>query len=750
MATTVTIHVAKSAIDALVMDRLHHPPPQVQREVQGEHEGSRFRLRWTRPALTFPDDVAGAVRIGLAFEGGIQLASGRILSCDTFVTATAAPCITNDESGWFIRLTPEHIERGEIHLTYAGAALGTMRAQLGNDLPDDVALAGLREALATAITSFYEEFPDIPLTYGFPTHAIAPENVAIHVYSETHGKALAIALTFPDTSETTGEENAADSTQPPLFVTPLHNVALTVAGPAFGEAFTRSWAARSVPQGQIDALTATLAGATIRFAGKVMNATGQQVPFTLTAYPEIIEDDTLVLVRVEADTEDATVAGLLADEVLHKSLAATAEQALRDIFTPALGTPEGLVPLAWRWYIVRGAVPAMVHFTPQRVEVAAGTLALIGDLPVEPATRDLPDDGPSCDLLVVRGSGDPLDADTAAFTVRVTHQQGVVVPCDYVWQWSLATPIAEHDSSLKVPVPADNEPDATLAPHTRLLPRGVVAITATLIDAFGRIAQAMVEIDTAAHDGAPIPAGAAAIGETPTVAPVVPVTPRAFTQAGMPATNYATAYRATSQRMTVAHPVTPPPRRAWNVIAAVLAIFALLFTAGAFLLARAATSNTGSVVTPTPLVPTATVANTTALPQPQVTVGVTQVPTVTPSPFGRFDTTTTTMQFTCMGSSAGAETLVLSNNGTAPLEWTAHVVDTLPGSTTPWAVVTPDSGTLNPGADNAATITVTPNAGFCAAPVGTTFRLQFTAPNTVPLTVTATQATGTPATTPTP
>src|SRR5579884_1857665 len=153
MATTVTIHVAKSAIDALVMDRLHHPPPQVQREVQGEHEGSRFRLRWTRPALTFPDDVAGAVRIGLAFEGGIQLASGRILSCDTFVTATAAPCITNDESGWFIRLTPEHIERGEIHLTYAGAALGTMRAQLGNDLPDDVALAGLREALATAITS---------------------------------------------------------------------------------------------------------------------------------------------------------------------------------------------------------------------------------------------------------------------------------------------------------------------------------------------------------------------------------------------------------------------------------------------------------------------------------------------------------------------------------------------------------------------------------------------------------------------
>jgi hypothetical protein len=744
MATTVAIHVAKSAIDALVMDRLHHPPPQVQREFLGEHEGSRFRLRWTRPALTFPDDVPDTVRIGLAFEGGVQLASGRILSCDMFVTATAAPRITNDENGWFIRLTPDHIEPGEIHLTYAGAPLGTMRARLGSDLPDEAALAGLREALATAIIHFYEEFPDIPLTYGFPTHSIAPEAAAIHVYSETHGRALIIALTLPDDVIESGGEDMA-SMPPQFFVTPLENIALTISADAFSAAFARGWAARSTLHEDIAELAATLDGEIILFTGEAATETGQHESFTLQAHPEITEDGALILTYIESEvvTKDDTIAAL------HPSLAKLTEQALQDILTPALGKPGGA--LTWFWHVVRGATPGMLRFAPQRVQIAAGMLSLVGELPVEPATSDLPDDGPNCDLRVVRGSDDPLDDDTPAFSVRVTHQQGVVAPCDYAWQWSLSPAPAEHGPLLKVPAAmVESEPDSTLTPHTRLLPRGVVAITATLIDAFGRVAQAAVEIDMSAGDDAPVPAGIVAISETPTIAP------RALTHAGVavparpvvPATNYATAYRATAQRMTVSQPVAKHPRRAWNVIATVLAIFALIFTAGAFLLAHAATSGTENVVIPPPVTPTTTTASSTVL--PQVTAGATPSPTATPELFGRFDTTTTAMQFTCSGGSAGAETLALSNNGTGPLDWTAHVIGTLQDGTTPWAVVSPASGTLAPGAVNAATVTVTPNSGFCSMPAGTTFQIQFTAPAAVPLTIAATQATGTPATTPTP
>ncbi|HKD75397.1 MAG TPA: hypothetical protein VKB76_07880, partial [Ktedonobacterales bacterium] len=458
MATTVTIHVAKSAIDALVMDRLHHPPPQVQREFQGEHEGCRFRLRWTRPALTFPDDAPDMVRIGLAFEGGVQLASGRVLSCDTFITATAAPRLTNDENGWFVRLTPEHIEPGEIHLTYAGAALGTMRGQLGSDLPDDATLAGLREVLATAIVRFYEEFPDIPLTYGFPTHAIAPEAVAVQVYSETHGRALIITLTVSADAAEIAPEDATNAL-PQFFATTLQNLAITVSADAFSAAFARGWAVQSSPREDVIALTATFDGEIILFTGEAATGPEQHEAFSLWAYPEITEDGALIFARVgsETDPADAAIVALIDDVTLHESLARLTERALQDILTPVLGKPGDA--LTWFWHVVRGAAPGMLRFTPQGVQVAADTLVLVGDLPVEPATQDLPDDGPNCDLRVVRGSDDPLDDDTPAFTVRVTQQQGVVAPCDYVWQWSLSPVLAEHGPLLKVPATlAEGEP----------------------------------------------------------------------------------------------------------------------------------------------------------------------------------------------------------------------------------------------------------------------------------------------------
>ena len=724
----VTMQVAKAAIDVVVLERLRHPPAHVPRDHAGTFADATYRLRWVRPALTFPDDLVDMVRIGLGIEGGVHLANGRILSCAAFVTASAKPGCTRDESGWFLRLSLTDIQIGDLVYTYAGKVLDDKQSAVTGGID----LAGLRVAMRDTITQFCAEFPDVPLTYAFPNTAITADDITVHVLSETNGAAITIAL---------GVDRPATG----LRVTPLRNLALVLDAPTITTAFAEVVEAAPLPV-PVASVSVALAAETLDFT--VMLDDAETSVLTLSAHPRI-DDGEWLLEFVPRD--DGTE---LPDD-LYNVLSHLSRVALQHALVALIGTDEGV--LAWTWQAPRVATPFAVTFIPATVSVFAQSLALIGSLPFDTGVDEPVEDSMSFVLEQVSDLTERPEVASLEATLHVARLHNVTPPLDYVWQTLPTSAVQEeHGETLTLRLPdMSTSANDTLPKKTRPLPRDMMRVTATVIDAFGCFAQAESELHTT-PDGiiaTDVPFFDEDVAYPPRrMTPLAP-TPTTFTRGALPNANGAQTHSTVVGTRPVA-PLKSNGVAVQTIFASALVMLALFALGVAVLLAHGVATPVAaaSPTTNIRLTPQITVLPTTLVTvTPAVTATLGASVTATAIPFGRFAPVAgmSALQFICAtdGTTPPA-TLSFANSGTATLSWQAHIIDTLAGTNQAWAVVSPSSGTLGTQTTDIAMLTVTPASGFCVAPATGTYRLQLTGANTVPLTLTATHSPV--ATTPTP
>jgi hypothetical protein len=223
----------------------------------------------------------------------------------------------------------------------------------------------------------------------------------------------------------------------------------------------------------------------------------------------------------------------------------------------------------------------------------------------------------------------------------------------------------------------------------------------------------------------------------------------------------ATQAMATEMRTRLGTAYQPTVRQAQarssilGMLAGILAATALISLLAVVLLTHSTAASTTKQATVFP--PTATLAVTqmphhdTPTPRPP---GGTPLPTVTPEAYGRFQVTPSALVIACTAnttiptatpsvtptSTATATpspsptvtptpvvaNLTLANTGNATVNWHAQTfADSGTGKTPqPWAVVSPNSGTLIPGASTP--VTVTPVTSFCTNTT-TSYFIQFAA-----------------------
>lgn len=727
-ATEATGHViavvlAKSVVDALVLDGLLAPSPTAPREMAGAVEGATFRLRWARPSLTFPPDAPEQVRLGLAIEGGVALPSGHILSADAFVTVTASPEPQRDAAGWRAVLPLRAPDAGDVRLTYLGERLHDGPG-LADGLPTTAQQAIIKHHLREQIVAFVTAMPPLPLSFSLPVPPTTP--AFLHVIAEGQD-AAALALCL-------GEDRAALPT-----VTPMLNVALTLGAERFATAFDAHAASLppAIAAAGIVGLRATLAPRSgVVFAAQVVVGDAAPVAYTIRARPLLLGGPWDILIDAVQPPADlaaddparAFAERPLSDEPLRLALAAMIQRAAGAALAEVLGGDGDAAE--WSWKLPdAGDTQEQARFVPTMAHMSRGMLVLAGRVPTEPRHAEPPVDVASFDL---RLAGEPTTTDDGLrATIEAFGLRGAEVPVEYAWTTSLSPEASlAHGTSLTLTLPRHppHPPDPPRRTRSRPLLPGVVLVSAAVVDQFGRMSRAEMELEqtpqallksisTAAH---PVPTGALS-------------SPAEYLPAAARSGFYTVTH--TLEEVTRALPTRSPT---WRYLAATLSVLALIITFATVLALR---GEREELPTTTPLgksSPTATIAATAtpALQQTPIVATPPIVPSATPTAviYGRFDIAPTTMLFACGGTTRAPLVMTVTNTGTASMSWSAHAVEAIGGVA--WTALAPSHGTLAPRATT--TVTATPVAAFCATPLSAHYRIQFTAPNVVPVTVTAT------------
>lgn len=702
------------------------------------------QVRGVRPTLTFP--TADQVRLGLAVEGGVRLASGRILTVDSFITATATPGVVADAAGWSVRVTFTDAQIDAPRLSYAGRDLPAEPERVALGLPNATELAEMHGALADAIRTLAAGLPELPLT---PTFTGTGADLEVQIAPEMLGAALAVG------------QFASGPRRPwPLVTRPPQTAALLVDGAAFTAAFAASVAPQLATliasQMGLTALAGTCAQDRIWFAAQAnvhLNDTTQPVNATIETLARL-DDGRLRLdverVAVESDpggeTHAQALGKALTADIFCDRLANLAQAALLRAITPIFG--QGAADCSWQWSPPPDTALSPLAFAATQVRLTDGYCALIGAITL-PATGSVLDDVPDLDLRV---DGAPVvQKDGAEIVVTVAAVPPPTAASDSAW-WAMPTGalLPEHGAALAVTLrlapddPAETQPrDGTSAAPRQL------TLQAAQIDAFGRVAAASIDLDAEELMAPPTISAAATFAAS---------RPGNATQALATEmrTRLATAYQPTVRQAQARSSIL-------GMLAGVLAATALISLLAVLLLTRSTAASTSTAIQLTPPPPTATLAVTQVphhnTPTPRPTGG-TPSPTMTPEAYGRFKVTPSALIIACATPTVTptptdtatatatttpaptatpvAGTLTLANTGNATVDWHAQTfADSGSGKMPqPWAMVTPSNGTLAPGASVA--ITVTPDASFCTDTT-TSYFIQFAAPSgevAVPVNVT--------------
>lgn len=744
----VVLQLAKTAVDDLAMGHLRHLTTRIGRSSTATIDGAECRLRWTRPTLTFPPDAPEHVRMGIAIEGGVRLPSGRLLSLDAFVTSAMPPRLTQDDSGWFARFALETPDIGEIQLTYAGQPLPQDATGMALGLPTAAELDHLRAGLRDAIQRLCETIPDLPLT---PSVRLGVPNPVIHAYIWPDSQGAALAFGVHPTTE--GANGAL-----PLRVTPRQTVALLLSVAPLQAALTEAAAAAMPtlpPPFALESLAVAYTDQEIRFtltARAIGDLVGEPMTVEVVTHPTIdggvLELD-LIRVTPPAGATDGT------EKIAVAVQSAAFTQALTAIVRSAIARTLGGVFATDQPVVSLDADAPTGLFTVADVHLGDGYLTLSGTLPGVDEATDPVVDGPTFDLRLTDLVKASASQRPLTLAISVVNQQQVEQPADYAWWTSLDAALrAEHGALLDVRVPED-DPGDTLPRKTRSVPQGVLEVQAALIDAWGRVARAVLEIDlrgdvnvktladsyaTADLVQMPTDAEKALAADTLILDEAANVPGNSAPQVAL--SRMGTRLNATTFRPTMVLPLPQSPAHSslLGMFAGALAMFAVFAALAAIILAHTLNPTT------TPPAPTGTaVAQATYTPIVTPTVATTTTPgaTLTPQPFGRFGVTPGGLQFACTTAQPpsastptptpaplAAQTLTLTNTGTAQVKWT--VSQNAPA----WGNFAPATGTLKPGAN--VTITVTPNSDLCSLPANSGLYLQFNAPNVLSLTVSVT------------
>jgi hypothetical protein len=744
----VMLQLAQPVVAALALARVRQAPAAGSRERSGTVGDARFQLRGVRPTLTFP--APDRARLGLAIEGGVYLPTGRILTLDAFVTATAPVEMSHDAAGWLPQLPLTALELGEVRLSYAGRDLPPDDQRAAQGLPAEADLAPLRAALADEICAFCADLPALLLALPFAAPDLA---LHAHITPEDGGAALTLAATPADTADIAWP----GTTRPP------QTVALLINGDAFAAAFAsvaREQIPRLIaPELGLIALNGTCAQDRLWFAAQARANLDDQPDARLDATLEALvqwEADHLRLAveRVAVESPpggEATAQALgkaLASDIFCDRLADLTQRAFQAAVAPAF--EPALDDLTWRWAAPEERGQPALTFAPTHAHVKDGYLTLLGAVAL-PAAGTVIDDLPDFDLRVV-GAPEPLDGGPATLVrVSATHPRNAAPPCDYAW-WNATTgtPLAQHTSALEVILHATQDDPADTLPHDFT---GVatttdqIALRAALINTLGRVAEAVIDVDLSAL-----------------TRPLAEVPPAAFAASAVTASTRAALTGAQTRFGTAYQPTVRQAQARSSLqgmLAGALAAFAIISVLTAFLLtnSHAAPNSTTASVAPTattaiqitPLPPTAT---------PHPHTAHTPVPTTTPEVYGRFAAAPNPLVLTCVAAAtptpaptdtstpAPAPTvtptpgvLTLTNTGNAQISWQAITYITTGAGTSQqaWATLAPTSGDLAPG--GSVTITITPAPAFCTGAAGT-YIIQFTATAglAVPLNVTATHS----------
>lgn len=720
----VAFELADTTVAALALAPLVATTGYLPHATAGVVAEVSYHLRWSRPALTFPTEAPGTVRLGLTIEGGARWANGRILSLASFVTFTVMPQPAQDEQGHYARLALATPHLGELRLTYAGVALPPEPVRPALGLPLEADLVPVREALRAEILRFIEVLPDLALSPHFASDWAG--QVAISAAASTPALTLSLA---PD---------AVFSNPPPSVVTKRQPAAMLLNSAAFAAAFE----VLAVPQlatllpdsMRMLRLQGTCAQDRVWFAVQarltVDDAAEAEVTATIEAEPRLSDGRwRLVFDRVAvASTPDNALAAqtlgeLLAAEGFHERLMALTQGAILGAITPAMGV--GSADLRWQWPFPPSTSAVGLTFAADHLRVVEGFFALEGTLALPTHAEEL-EDAPEGDLRI---AGAPVALDgglSQQVTVRAVAAHGLTPPLDYAWwQGNGNGLLLEHSPEIAVVLRvAEDDPTYTLPRHlkSRSGPIGRTTLRAAIIDCQGNVAEAITEIDLAelaagaAEPGTPLVGTAAGPGVSRNLA---------TQHATAMTTRVGTAYQPTVTQVQARSSVL-------GMVAGGLAVFAILAVVATFFLTHslAAPGLTAQAThTPAPTQPVATHTAHSPTPTPRPGATSTPGPTATPQPFGRFSVTPDSLQFICTGGTTAPMTLNLANIGQASINWTAKVFGAVSAGTTvqPWAAVAPTAGTLAPGAS--VTITVTPAASFCQAPSAQSYTLQFAAPN---------------------
>jgi hypothetical protein len=718
----VMLELAQPVAAALALARVRRHLAQAAR-VPVAIGAAQAQLRGVRPTLTFP--TADQVRLGVAVEGGVRLASGRILTVDSFITATAAPQVVADAAGWDVRVACNEAQIDEPRLSYAGRDLPPEADRTALGLPSDDELTTLRTALADALRELAATLPEMPLT---PTFVGAGTNVMVQIAPEAQGAALAVG------------QFARGPRRPwPLVTRPPQTAAVLVDGAAFTAAFATVVAPQIstliAPQMGLYALAGTCAQDRIWFAAQArvqLGAVMQSVTATIETLARLEEGRVRLdveRVAVESDPGGETHAHALGmaltADIFCERLAGLAQAALQGAIAPLFG--QGAADCSWQWAPPpETALPPLTYAAAQ-LRLTDGYCALIGAMHV-PALGAPLDDVPDLDLRV---DGTPVvQEDGTEIVATIVTVPPLPPAADCAW-WTMPTGalLAEHGTTVAVTLRLGTDDPAATQPHegAPAAPRQLT-LHAAQIDAFGRVVAASIDLDAQALLMPPTARAAAVFAAS---------RPGNATQATETRTRLATAYQPTVRQAQARSSIL-------GMLAGVLAATALLSLLAVMLLTRSTAASTTAQATPLP--PTATLAVTQvphhATPTPQIATS-TPAPTATPEAYGRFRVTPSALVIACATATPAPTapatitpsptpmpivgTLMLANTGNATVDWRVQTfADAGKGKTVQsWAVVTPASGTLAPSASIA--VSVTPDAEFCANTT-TAYFIQFAAP----------------------
>ncbi len=759
------LQLAKNAVDALALGQLYQFLQSADASLATiDDAGRQIRLRFARPALTFPEDVPEMVRLGLAIEGGVELPDHRILSVDAFVTATATPYISkelrvdgnsppseatasllpNDPESYCAVVDFANLDFGDILIHYAGHPVvdGVI------DHVGETDLAEIRVKIQQMTAEAIDHLPRLPLTYRWGSPSL--RHVDLHVRPEAkRGGALMLGLERQFQSD--------EASTIPVSVSSSQNAAILLHGDVFRamrsslplptlSPLTPDW---HITRGEIHLDTRSLRfdlTVTSTQADSPEDTPLPEYTLRVNARPLILSEiwDLLVdeVAFVEELSDDHPLRLVLdlprQDETLRLELAAWAQAITMRVVTTELGAePDHGV---WFW---QHPLPEQrpTPFMPSLVYVARGALVVAGTLPVDLIVTHTPDDAPTFQVQL----SEPLREEENKIIAQVTagEFQRMTAPYDVHWSSSLhdVEPPSGRDVSAtfyltqpplveEIAEEDDERPDEDQTPKrtkSRPLPAGYVMVIAHVIDGYGRSTRADLEIDLTTFRN--ISTLAADMGSDRPTRGIAQRTTRILSRRGL-----RFLWGETRHRLDVAQRELREQPPIWTMLTYVFILVALIATLATVLLDASPKSIARGMTTPLPAtqIPgnVIIVATDTPLPTPIPTLAPTSTP-LPPTPYGRFAITPTVLLIGCGDTTAQPLILKVTNSGSAMLNWHTQAIEVVNGA--PWASIFPNAGQVAPGKTVA--VQVVPQNGFCLGHLARYYHIQFIAPNAIPITV---------------